>query len=149
MIEHDLRVLAMDGNTDLRAGIGTRDDLRFIEACAREVLDTLPRHLGERLAEIPVMLEPRPGEALVREGFDPRALGLFEGATHGTRRQIGAIESGGVDLQSTRIVLYYGPLLAACRDDEELAEQIEVTILHEIGHFFDLDEDEVAALGLK
>ena len=150
MIEHDLRVLALDTAADTLAGIGTPDDLRFIETCAREVLDELPEHFAARMADIPVLLEPRPSEGLVRDGFDPRALGLFEGSTDMLGRQIGGFEfTGGQDLRPTRIVLFYANLLASCEDVDELAEQIEVTILHEIGHFFDLDEDEVAALGLE
>ena len=33
-------------------------------------------------------------------------------------------------------------------DDDTLAEQVEITVLHELGHFFELDEDDVAELGL-
>jgi predicted Zn-dependent protease with MMP-like domain len=150
MIEHDLAVLALDAAADARAGMGSPDDLRFIEECAREVLDALPDHFAERMADIPVVLEPRPSEGTVRDGFDARALGLFEGATDSLGRQISGFEFvGSADLRPTRIVLYYANLLATCRDPEELADQVEVTILHEIGHFFDLDEDEVAALGLE
>ena len=79
-------------------------------------------------------------ESLVREGFDPRALGLFEGHTDG--------DVSSVVLAPTRIVLFYANLLAACDDADMLSEQIEVTVLHEIGHFFGLDEEGVAALGL-
>jgi predicted Zn-dependent protease with MMP-like domain len=150
MIEHDLRVLALDAAADARAGLGGPDDLRFIETCAKEVLDALPDDFAERMADIPVVLEARPSEGTVRDGFDARALGLFEGATDSLGRQISGLElTGSADLRPTRIVLFYANLLATCRDPEELAEQVEVTILHEIGHFFDLDEDEVAALGLE
>lgn len=150
MIEHDLRVLALDAAADARAGLGSPDDLRFIELCAREVLDALPEHFAERMADVPVLLEARPSEGTVRDGFDARALGLFEGATDSLGRQIGGFElAGGAELRPTRIVLFYANLLATCHDHQELAEQVEVTILHEIGHFFDLDEDEVAALGLE
>jgi predicted Zn-dependent protease with MMP-like domain len=150
MIEHDVRVLDLDAAADVRAGLGTPEDLRFIEARAREVLDELPEHFAERMADIPVVLEPRPSEGTVRDGFDARALGLFEGATDSLGRQISGLElTSGLDLRPTRIVLFYANLLASCRDLEELGEQVEVTILHEIGHYFDLDEDEVAALGLE
>jgi predicted Zn-dependent protease with MMP-like domain len=33
-------------------------------------------------------------------------------------------------------------------EDAELYEQVEITLLHEIGHFFNLDEDDLARLGL-
>ncbi|RPI57721.1 MAG: hypothetical protein EHM50_11480, partial [Lysobacterales bacterium] len=52
-------------------------------------------------------------------------------------------------LAPTRIVLFCSNLLVGFPDRDELAEQIEITILHEIGHFFGLDEDAVARLGLE
>lgn len=143
MIEHDLRVLTLDARTDRRHAIGTPDDLAFIEEHARAALAGLPPHLAERVEHVPVVLEPRPHPALVREGFDSRALGLFEGPTD-VMHQLGH-----GDLLPARIVLFYANLLAMTRDDDELAEQVEITVLHELGHFFGLDEDEVADLGLE
>ena len=143
MIEHDLRVLALDAQADRRAGVGTSDGLAFIEEHARRTLDTLPGHLAQRVEDVPVVLEARPSAALVRECFDPRALGLFEGPTDFDRR------AGHADVRPTRIVLFYANLLAIAPDDDALVEQIEVTVLHELGHFFGLDEDDVADLGLE
>lgn len=143
MIEHDLQVLALDAQADRRAGIGNRDDLAFIEDHARRTLDSLPGHLAERVQDVPVVLEARPGAALVRECFDPRALGLFEGPTDFDRK------AGHVDGRPTRIVLFYANLLAIAPDDDTLAEQVQVTVLHELGHFFGLDEHDVADLGLE
>ncbi|MBX7084088.1 MAG: metallopeptidase family protein [Nannocystaceae bacterium] len=143
MVEHDLRVLALDAQLDRRHVIGTPDDLEFIEEQARRTLEGLPPHLAERVEHVPVVLEARPSVALVREGFDSRALGLFEGPTDFMHR------AGQTDVRPTRIVLFYGNLLAMTQDDDELAEQVEVTVLHELGHFFGLDEDDVAELGLE
>jgi predicted Zn-dependent protease with MMP-like domain len=143
MIELNLRVHALDTRADRRAGIGTPDDLAFIEDEARRTLDTLPPHIAERVEDVPIVLEARPSVDLVREGFDPRALGLFEGPTDFARK------AGHADTRPTRIVLFYANLLVATPDDDELAEQVEITILHEIGHFFGLDEDDVADLGLE
>lgn len=143
MIEHDLRVHALDTRADRRAGLGTPDDLAFIEEHARRTLDSLPAHLAERVEDVPVVLEARPSIDLVRECFDPRALGLFEGPTDFARR------AGHTEHRPTRIVLFYANLLAVAPDDDELAEQVQVTVLHELGHFFGLDEDDVADLGLE
>jgi len=143
MIEHDLRVHALDTRADRRAGIGTPDDLAFIEDHARRTLESLPAHLAERVEHVPVVLEARPSVDLIRECFDPRALGLFEGQTDYARR------AGHTEHRPTRIVLFYANLLAIATDDDELAEQVQVTVLHELGHFFGLDEDDVADLGLE
>jgi len=142
MIAHDLRVLELDAHHDRRHGVGTPDDLGFIEDHARRTLASLPPHLADRVEDVPIVLDARPTADLVREGFDPRALGLFEGPTDRARR------NNDLDVRPTRIVLFYANLLAISPDDDTLAEQVEITVLHELGHFFELDEDDVAELGL-
>lgn len=142
MTAHALRVHALDARADRRRAVGTPQQLQFIEEEVRRVLASVPEQLAARLRNVPIVLEPRPSFALVREGFDPRALGLFEGTTDG------GIASDTVVVSPTRIVLFYANLLAICDDPESLAEEIEITVLHEIGHFFGLSEDEVDALGL-
>jgi len=137
-----LTVLRLDAAADRRDNIGTLADRARIEHIATRVLDGLPDRFSRPLASIPIQLLARPSEDLVREGFDPRALGLFEGAQAGD-----AIGFEGVRTTPSRIVLFYGNLLATS-DDASLADEVEVTLLHEIGHFFGLDEDGVAALGL-
>jgi predicted Zn-dependent protease with MMP-like domain len=46
-----------------------------------------------------------------------------------------------------RIVIYRRPLERAFSDPEELRREIRVTVLHEVGHFFGLDEDRIDELG--
>ncbi len=142
MIEHFEAVRRLDAKTDRLAGVGGNADFDHVEAVAERVLARLPEAIAARLGNAPVVLEARPSAALVGDGFDPRALGLFEGADDFEQR------SGQVVGAPTRIVLFVANLLSVCPDDETLAEQIEVTVLHEVGHFFGLDEDEVDALGL-
>jgi len=141
-IAHWLRVRELDARHDVDAGVGTRADLDFIEAEAERVLANLPEQFRDRVEHVAIVLEPRPSQALVEHGFDPRALGLFEGS------EDRASAHGDVQVLPTRIVLYYTNLLVEFSDDDELAEQIEITILHEIGHFFGLDEQAMERLGL-
>ena len=138
MVAHHLQVLLLDARQDRDAGLGNRQQLDAIEVVAREVLEGLPSPFREKLEAVPVVLDRRPSRDLVQDGFDPRALGLFEGPTHGER---GAPAP-------TRIVLFVNNLLADFEDGDELAEQVEITLLHEIGHYFDLDEDDMVRLGL-
>lgn len=142
MIRHYLEVLRLDAHDDIGAGIGTREDQRLIAAVAESVLEGLPDEFKRRLGNVPVVLEARPARYLVEDGFDPRALGLFEGPDHFQQRGLEAAAA------PSRIVLYYANLLATFADEDELREQIEVTILHEIGHYFGLDEDDMQRLGL-
>jgi predicted Zn-dependent protease with MMP-like domain len=143
MIAHNLEVLRLDAKADIGEGIGTPEDQRFIAAVAEEVLAGIPEEFRDRLTNVPVVLEARPGRALVEEGFDPRALGLFEGPDDYGQR------SRSSDPAPTRIVLFYANLLASFPDEDALREEIEVTILHEIGHYFGLGEDDMERLGLE
>ncbi len=137
-LQHFLRVRTLDALLDKLHGLGTPEEFDAIERVAREVLEELPEPFGSRLAKVPVLIERRPARDLVEEGFDPRAFGLFEGPTDampGTP-------------EPTRIVIFACNLLAAFPDDEDLCEQVEITLLHEVGHFFGLDEDDMERLGL-
>jgi predicted Zn-dependent protease with MMP-like domain len=137
-VTHFLRVRALDAAGDRDLGIGTEAEIDAIERTAREVIDALPSPFLERLAHVPVLIERRPSRALVESGFDPRAFGLFEGPTDAMQGEP----------MPTRIVLYAANLLAEFSEAELLREQVEVTVLHEIGHFFGLSEDDLERLGL-
>lgn len=141
-VQHHLEVLRLDAAAHRRAGLGSRSDLAMIEKVAARTLEGLPEPFASRLRDVPVVLEPRPGRDLVQEGFDPRALGLFEGPDDFGRR---ALE---VTARPSRIVVFFANLLDAYPRDEDVRTQVEVTLLHEIGHFFGLDEEQVDALGL-
>ena len=142
MIDHFLEVLRLDTLLAEDLAVGTEDNLDFIETTAEHALARVPSEFREYLHNVPIVLENRPHPDIVREGFDPRALGLFEGLEHSR------IE-GGDHLAPTRIVLFHGNLLANFPDREQLANEVEITLLHELGHFFGLDEDDVERLGLE
>ncbi len=141
MRRHFLEVLRLDAELDSELGVGNEEELDFIEAAAERAIANVPEQFRELLRGVPIVLEPRPHPELVSEGFDPRSLGLFEGLEH-------ASQAGGDHRAPTRIVLFHANLLADFPDPEDLTEEIEITLLHEIGHFFGLDEDDVERLGL-
>jgi predicted Zn-dependent protease with MMP-like domain len=136
-VHHFLRTRALDAKQDKERGDGDQGSSDLIERVARETIDGLPEEFGSRLAGVPVMLETRPSRQLVESGFDPRALGMIDGPEHGD----------GDTPAPTSIVLFTANLLAAFEGDE-LAEQVETTVLHEVGHYFGLDEDDMVRLGL-
>jgi len=116
----------------------------LIVEAAEGAVASLPDAFRERLSEVPILVEPRPSEDLVREGFDPRALGLFEGPTHAEREQGEAAEAG----EPTRIVLFSANLASESLDEDQLRTEVATTVLHEVGHYFGLDEDELGRMGL-
>ena len=143
MVDHFLATLRIDALESDDLGEGNEDELDFIEDTAEHILEHVPAEFGDRLRNVPIVLEPRPHADLVREGFDPRSLGLFEGL------EDGRLATGEAAVAPTRIVLYYANLLADFPERDELADEIEITLLHEIGHFFGLDEDDLERLGLE
>jgi predicted Zn-dependent protease with MMP-like domain len=138
MIHHFLRTRVLDAKLDKDRGAGSPEQLALIERVARETIEGLPDEFAQRLRSVPIILEHRPSRSLVESGFDPRALGLFEGPEHG-RDDVPA---------PTRVVLFTSNLLASF-SEEELEEQVEVTVLHEVGHYFGLEEDDMVRLGLE
>ena len=137
MVHHFLRTRALDAKLDRERSIGTQEEVDRIEQVARKTLDGLPDQFATLLRNVPVMLESRPSRALVESGFDPRAYGLFEGPEHGEEHVPAP----------TRVVLFTSNLLSGFTADE-LDEQVEITVLHEVGHYFHLDEDDMERLGL-
>jgi predicted Zn-dependent protease with MMP-like domain len=139
-----LEVRRLDAASDAAEGFDLARVEERIRVTAEKVLEELPAKFRRRLIGVPVLVEERPSEALVQERFDPRSLGLFEGPTDAERRM------GEVAPTPTRIVLYAANLAAFVdpEDETELSGEVEVTLLHEIGHYFGLDEDELEALGL-
>jgi predicted Zn-dependent protease with MMP-like domain len=110
-------------------------------AVAEELLGELPGEMREKLGTVPIIVEERPTRDLVQEGFDPRALGLFDGPPWS--------EQGLTGPALNRIVLYRANIAAVAPDLGEAREQVRITLLHETAHFFGLDEQGVADLGLS
>jgi predicted Zn-dependent protease with MMP-like domain len=136
-VHHFLRTRALDAKLDKERKLEGKEDLDRIEQVARETIEALPAEFAERLRHVPVLLEARPSRPLVETGFDPRAFGLFEGPEHGDD-----------DIPApTRIVLYTSNLLANFAE-EELDQQVETTVMHEVGHYFGLSEEDMTRLGL-
>ena len=138
-VTHFMRVLELDEKDDAEAGFDATGFQELIVKSAEAALAGLPAPYLERLKDVPVLLEARPSIVLVKEGFDPRALALFEGPT----------QDGPAGTRPTRIVLYTANLPAEFEDEEELASEIEITLLHEIGDYYSLSDEELDRLGLE
>jgi predicted Zn-dependent protease with MMP-like domain/Flp pilus assembly protein TadD len=113
------------------------------ERAARAALDNLPRSMREVVDRVPVLIEDFPSEDLI-EHYDvsPQILGIFVG----TPRNAPDAASQPQDVD--RIVLFKKNLEKSCRDRDELVEQIEITVRHEVGHYLGLSEEDLERLGL-
>ncbi len=114
-----------------------------IEQLAQETLAELPDRARELLANVPIVVEDSPSEALVDDGLDPRLLGLFTGVPYPEQSTL-----SGQAPHLEHILLFQKNLERDAHDEDEVAAEIRTTLLHETGHFFGLGEDDLEKLGL-
>jgi predicted Zn-dependent protease with MMP-like domain len=110
-------------------------DADAFEALVIDELDLLPDDMVEQLDNLIFVTEDRPDDGSLD------LLGLYDGVALTERGQYGFGEL------PDRIILYREPLLAISADLDELRDQIHVTLVHEIAHFFGIDDDELHRLG--
>ena len=127
-----------------------RDDLRDVspgefERLVAEALDGIPEEFARYLENVAVVIEDAPSRARLRaEGLDPKydtLYGLYEGVPLDERPHDFAGHA------PDRITIFRAPLLEDCRSRDELREEVRTTVVHEIAHFFGLDDDHVRRLG--
>ncbi len=111
------------------------------EELVSDALDSLPPDIGQLLDNVEVVIEPEPPrEYLARL---PRGHTLF-GLYHGVPlTQRGVYDRALPD----KISIYQGPITRAARSAEEVREQVRRTVIHEIGHYFGIEEDRLHELG--
>ena len=110
------------------------DEAAF-EAMVVDELDALPDDVLDGLENVVFVVEDRPEDGTLD------LLGLYDGVALTDRGTYGFGEL------PDRIILFREPLLAFCADVEELREQIHITLVHEISHFYGIDDDELHRLG--
>ncbi len=112
----------------------------------RQALDDLPGMFRESLRNVAIVVEDRPPDWLLDELDLPPGETLY-GFYHGIPLpERSVLDSGNLP---DRISVYRGPLMKDFRDPVELARQIRTTLLHEIGHYFGMDEEDLARLGYE
>ncbi len=111
---------------------------QFEEVVAR-ALDELPVELARQIDNVFIQVEDEPStEDLESVGLDPAEDTLF-GLYHG--QSILERDPSSYGGLPDRIVVYRLPLLEACSSRRELLREIRDTVVHELGHYFGLDED--------
>ncbi|TFD94128.1 metallopeptidase family protein [Cryobacterium lactosi] len=98
-------------------------------------LDLLPDDMVDGLENIIFVVEDRP------ENGTLDTLGLYDGVALTERGQYGFGE------MPDRIILFREPLLAIVDTLDELRDEIHVTLVHEIAHFYGIDDDRLHELG--
>jgi predicted Zn-dependent protease with MMP-like domain len=116
------------------------------ERLAEEALTDVPEIVRRYLANVPITVEDLPSDDDLTASdppLSPTILGIFRGAPYGQKSSADPWSH----LPSS-IVLYQRNLERAVADREELEEQIAVTLVHEVGHFLGLSEEELHERGL-
>jgi predicted Zn-dependent protease with MMP-like domain len=90
-------------------------------------LDSLPPEIAAKLENVAIVVEDENAQ-------EPDLLGLFE---------------GGGEFMPDKVTIYRLPLEADFPDPAELEHEIRVTVLHELGHYFGLEEDDLGRLGYE
>jgi predicted Zn-dependent protease with MMP-like domain len=110
-------------------------DAEAFERLVVDELDALPDEMVDGLDNIVFVVEDRPEDGSLD------LLGEYQGVALTERDRYGFGEL------PDRIVLFREPLLAICADLDELKDEIHVTLVHEIAHFYGIDDDELHRLG--
>ncbi len=110
---------------------------------AEEALADLPARAQALLKNVPIIVADLPSAADVAEGLDPRLLGLFTGTPYPDIANV-----GGAAPHLTQILLFRRNLERIAENEDQLRDEIRTTLIHETGHFFGMDEDDLKAVGL-
>jgi len=98
-------------------------------------LDELPDEMVDGLENLVFVTEDRPADGSLD------LLGLYEGTALTDRDQYGFGEL------PDRIILYREPLLAIAETLDELRDEIHITLVHEIAHYYGIDDDQLHEMG--
>jgi predicted Zn-dependent protease with MMP-like domain len=129
-----------------RERIAPAISLRAFRGLVAEALDELPPYVQERLANVAVIVEDRPGsdrQQRLGHAADDDLLGLYEG--------INRLERGGDYhlVMPDRITLFWRPIVdeVGSGDREAIRREVRKTVIHEVAHHFGFDDAELERLG--
>ncbi|MDN4174458.1 metallopeptidase family protein [Nocardioides sp. SOB77] len=112
------------------------DPDRF-DALVDQALDGIPDELARLVRNVVVLVEEEPPE-----GEPDDLLGLYDGVALTERTSW----TEGAELPD-RIFVFRGPLLDLCDSEEELVEEVRITVVHEVAHHFGIDDERLHELG--
>tara|TARA_R110002167_G_scaffold365689_1_gene591039 strand:+ start:223 stop:594 length:372 start_codon:yes stop_codon:yes gene_type:complete len=105
-------------------------------------LADLPSELRVHATKIPVHTHEFPSPEILGLEFEPDILGLFVGPPHGE-------STGDIGDVPTQILLFLGNLWDFAEQDRDtFIDEVHLTYLHELGHYFGWNEDDLAARDL-
>ena len=105
------------------------------EELVGDALDEVPEELAALVDTVVVLVEDEPPED------DPDLLGFYDGTplTERDTRYAGVVPD--------RIMIFRNPTLRMCEDEDEVVEEVRITVVHEIAHHFGIDDERLHDLG--
>lgn len=104
------------------------------EAMINDALDLIPEDFARHITNVVILARDFNED-------NPQLLGLFQGVP------LPEQHANHTGFLPDAIFIYKDALEAMCADEEELRDEVAVTVLHEVGHYFGLEEDELHELG--
>jgi len=103
----------------------------------QEVLDSLPEEFRSRISNVAVLVEDLPPDQPPSSHPKKLLLGLFHGVPM-TKKSVFNLPTG-----PDYVVLYQKNIEAVCSTEAEIRNQIRLTVIHEFGHYFGMDEEQL------
>ena len=113
------------------------------ERFVQEALETIPGRFRDHLKNVAILVEDEPSDELLREMEIEPPDTLF-GLYHGTPLTSRTWDFG--NALPDRISIFQFPIEDACETEDEVVATIGETLIHEVGHFFGMTEDELEAI---
>ena len=116
--------------------------LALAELEVNRTIQSFPPALRDKARQLPVTFERGPAEGLQEDGIEPDTLGLFVGEPLG--------ETGATTAPlPAQVILFLENIWdAAGEDEKEYRAEVRATLLHELGHYLGLDENDLEERGL-
>jgi predicted Zn-dependent protease with MMP-like domain len=111
--------------------------VQHFDRVVRQALASLPEQFQQLMENVIISVQQYADQELLDEMEADELLGLYVG-TPLTERHF-----DDTFMLPDQILLFQGALEDACQDEQELEEEIRVTLIHEVGHFFGLSEEEI------
>jgi len=112
----------------------------------KRAIKRIPSEIRHHLRNILISVQKRPSKDVLEEvglSYNEPLLGLYSGVSLKDRSSISP------PMYPDTIILFQEPLEKMCDTVEELEEQIEITVVHEIAHFIGISEERLADLGYE
>lgn len=114
------------------------------DSVVKRAIRRIPREIRQHVRNVVISVQKRPSDDLIQEaGIEPSVplFGLYRG--NPLQERFATFPP----LYPDTILIFQEPLEMVCRTIEEIEEQIEITVVHEIAHFIGISDEELVELG--